>query len=64
MMDRPDHRSSILHIDESRHIGVSSHSGMIWLSSYNGVGTVQPLTPEQAKEIGLAMWRAGRRASR
>jgi hypothetical protein len=51
----------ILHLPDGRHISVDSHSGKVWLSSFNKVGTINPLTPEEAKEIGLALWQAGRR---
>jgi hypothetical protein len=54
----------ILHLPDGRYVSVESHSGKIWVTSYNGCGNVNPLTPEQAQEFGLAIWRAGRKMGR
>jgi hypothetical protein len=54
----------ILHLDDRRHISVDSHSGKIWLSSHNGCGTINPLTPDEAAEIGLALFREARKMKR
>lgn len=50
-----------IHLPDGRHVSVESHSGQIWLSSYNGCGTVNPLNAEQAMELGQAMFHLGRR---
>ena len=53
-----------LDLGDGRNVCVHSHSGKVWLTSYNGCGTANELTAEQAMEIGLAVWQEGRRLKR
>jgi len=52
------------HLPDNRYISVESHSGQIWISSFNGIGVVVPLSFEDAEEIGLTMYRAARKGKR
>jgi hypothetical protein len=54
----------IVHFPDGKNVSVHGHSDKVWLTCYSGVGTVIPLTAEQAQEIGLALYRMGRKLKR
>lgn len=51
-----------LNDDTNAHLNV--FQGKVWFTAFNGCGAVLRLEPEQAKEIGLALYHAARKIER
>lgn len=45
-------------LGDGKNVTVHAHSGKVWLSSYNGCGTVNPLDAEAAIKLSKALWYA------
>ena len=54
----------IANLPPGLYASVESHNKQIWLSIHSGGSAVLPMTAEQAEEIGLALFRAGRTLKR
>jgi hypothetical protein len=54
----------ILDLKDGKHVAVHNHSGKIWLTAYNGCGTVNELSFDEAQELGLAIYFMGRKGKR
>jgi hypothetical protein len=51
----------VIDLGDGKLVAVHAHSGKVWLTSYNGCGTVNFLDAETAKRLSKALWYAAGR---